>query len=103
MTQLHHRVHELSQGAGKPFFTHRRLVQWGDSLAEGRNIMAKLKADHSIESVPEESAVGDSQGNGLSEHAVREIKAKARTIKAATEALHGTTIGMRHPCLPWLV
>ena len=51
----------------------------------------------------EESAVGDSQGNGLAEHAVREVKAKVRTVCLQTKELHGTEIKADHPCLPWLV
>ena len=56
-----------------------------------------------MEVISEESAVGDSQGNGLAEHAVRECKAKTRTLKLQTEELLGVAIGSSSSCLPWLV
>ncbi|CAK0830057.1 unnamed protein product [Prorocentrum cordatum] len=66
-------------------------------------IGAKLKEEYGIETVPEESAVGDSQGNGLAEHAVREVKAKVRTVRAQVDDLHGVSIGVEHPVTPWMV
>ncbi|CAK0876009.1 unnamed protein product [Prorocentrum cordatum] len=66
-------------------------------------IGAKLKQEYGIETVPEESAVGDSQGNGLAEHAVREVKAKARAARAQVGDLHGVSIGVEHPATPWMV
>ncbi|CAK0856358.1 unnamed protein product [Prorocentrum cordatum] len=66
-------------------------------------IGAKLKEECGIETVPEESAVGDSQGNGLAKHAVREVKAKVRTVRAQVDDLHGVSIGVEHPVTPWMV
>ncbi|CAK0847058.1 unnamed protein product [Prorocentrum cordatum] len=66
-------------------------------------IGAKLKEEHGIETVPEESAVGGSQGNGLAEHAAREVKAKVRTARAQVGDLHGVSIGVEHLVTPWMV
>ncbi|CAK0805864.1 unnamed protein product, partial [Prorocentrum cordatum] len=64
---------------------------------------AKLKKEHGVETVPEESAVGDSQGNGLAEHAAREVKAKVRAARAQVDDLHGVSIGVEHPVTLWMV
>ncbi|CAK0851548.1 unnamed protein product, partial [Prorocentrum cordatum] len=86
---------------------HKRFVFRLDGeaplVALKTRIGAKLKEEYGIETVPEESAVGDSQGNGLAEHAVREIKAKARTVRAQVDDLHGVSIGVEHPVTPWMV
>eukprot|EP00973_Karenia_brevis_P051338 7132782-Karenia_brevis.AAC.1 len=50
----------------------------------------------------EETAVGDSDANGLAEDSVKECKAKIRTLKFAAEKLHGTTIDRTHASLPWM-
>ena len=64
---------------------------------------AKLAAEHGQETVVETSPVGDSQANGLAEQAVREVKAKTRTLKLHTEELVGVRIGKDSTVLPWLV
>ncbi|CAK0843605.1 unnamed protein product [Prorocentrum cordatum] len=86
---------------------HKRFVFRSDGeaplVALKTRIGAKLKEECGIETVPEESAVGDSQGNGLAEHAVREVKAKARAARAQVDDLHGVSIGVEHPVTPWMV
>ncbi|CAK0792782.1 unnamed protein product, partial [Prorocentrum cordatum] len=86
---------------------HKRFVFRSDGeaplVALKTRIGAKLKEEYGIETVPEESAVGDSQGNGLAEHAVREVKAKVRTARAQVGDLHGVSIGVEHPATPWMV
>ncbi|CAK0865359.1 unnamed protein product, partial [Prorocentrum cordatum] len=86
---------------------HKRFVFRSDGeaplVALKTRIGAKLKEEYGIETVPEESAVGDSQGNGLAEHAVREVKAKVRTVRAQVDDLHGVSIGVEHPVTPWMV
>ncbi|CAK0885065.1 unnamed protein product [Prorocentrum cordatum] len=86
---------------------HRRFVFCSDGeaplVALKTRIGAKLKEEHGIETVPEESAVGDSQGNGLAEHAVREVEAKVGTARAQVADLHGVSIGAEHPVTPWMV
>ncbi|CAK0860738.1 unnamed protein product, partial [Prorocentrum cordatum] len=72
---------------------HKRFVFRSDGeaplVALKTRIGAKLEEECGIETVPEESAVGDSQGNGLAEHAV--------------DDLHGASIGVEHPVTPWMV
>ncbi|CAK0838042.1 unnamed protein product, partial [Prorocentrum cordatum] len=86
---------------------HKRFVFRPDGeaplVALKTRIGAKLKEEYGIETVPEESAVGDSQGNGLAEHAVREVKVKVRTVRAQVDDLHGVGIGVEHPVTPWMV
>ncbi|CAK0826156.1 unnamed protein product [Prorocentrum cordatum] len=86
---------------------HKRFVFRSDGeaplVALKTRIGAKLKEEYGIETVPEGSAVGDSQGNGLAEHAAREVKAKARTARAQVDDLHGVNIGVEHPVTPWMV
>ncbi|CAK0888783.1 unnamed protein product [Prorocentrum cordatum] len=85
---------------------HKRFVFRSDGeaplVALKTRIGAKLKEECGIENVPEESAVGNSQGNGLAEHAVREVKAKVRTVRAQVDDLHGVSIGVEHPVTPWM-
>ena len=40
---------------------------------------------------------------GLAEHAVREVKAKTRTLKLQAEESRNTKIGNDHVCLPFMV
>ena len=67
---------------------HRRFVLRSDGgpaiLALRTLVCAKLAGEHGQETVVETSPVGDSQGNGLAEQAVREVKAKTRTRKFHT-------------------
>ena len=48
----------------------------------------------------ENSPSRDSQSNGLVEDAVRRVKGLVRTIRYATEQLHGVTLRADHVCLP---
>ena len=86
---------------------HRRFVLRSDGepaiLALRTLVCAKLAGEHGQETVVETSPVGDSQGNGLAEQAVREVKAKTRTLKFHTEELVGVRIGNDSTVLPWLV
>ena len=56
-------------------------------------VCAKLAAEHGQEMVVETLSKGDSQGNGLAEQAVREVKAKTRTLKFHTGELVGVLSG----------
>ena len=53
--------------------------------------------------IPEVIPKGVSAANGLAEGAVKEIKAKCRTLKYATDQMYGVELPPTHPCLPWLV
>ena len=53
--------------------------------------------------MPDPARVGDSNANGAAEGAVKEVKAKVRTIVAATQEMLKVTIGAQHACLPFLV
>ena len=75
---------------------HRRTIFRSDSeapiLALKRAVGATLKSEHCEDVVMEESAVGDSSGNGSAELAVREVKAKVRTLRPEVDRLHGVEI-----------
>ncbi|CAK0903034.1 unnamed protein product, partial [Prorocentrum cordatum] len=72
---------------------HKRFVFRSDGeaplVALKTRVGAKLEEEHGVVAVPEESAVGDSQGNGLAEHAVGD--------------LHGVSVGIERPVTPWMV
>jgi hypothetical protein len=55
------------------------------------------------ECIAQTSSKGDSSGNGLAESAVKEIKAKARTMVYAVQELHGTKLDAGHVAIPWMV
>jgi hypothetical protein len=56
-----------------------------------------------MEVILEESAVGDSSGNGNAEMAVREVKAKTRSLRHQAEKLHGVEVGSDSPLVTWMV
>ncbi|CAK0863719.1 unnamed protein product, partial [Prorocentrum cordatum] len=86
---------------------HERFVFRSDGesflVALRARVAAELEGGHGVETVPEDSAVGDSPGNGLAEHAVREVKANIRTVRAQGDDLHGVGIGADHPVILWMV
>eukprot|EP00971_Amphidinium_carterae_P231904 4602372-Amphidinium_carterae.1 len=50
-----------------------------------------------------EASKGDSSGNGLAEHAVREIKAKTRGLRLQVEAMHNVTLVQTDAIVVWMV
>ena len=86
---------------------HKRLIMRTDgepAIASLRQAVAAILASqHGVEVVPERPVVGDSKSNGLSEHAVREVKAKVRTLRHALEKKLGVRIDMSNAVLPWMV
>eukprot|EP00971_Amphidinium_carterae_P265645 5270115-Amphidinium_carterae.1 len=50
-----------------------------------------------------ESSRSDSSGNGLAEHAVRELKAKTRGLRLQVEELHGITLCASDAIVVWTV
>ena len=55
------------------------------------------------EIVPEEGSMGDSSSNGLAEHAVGEVKAKARRLAHGLKRLLGQELEPTHPVVTWLI
>ena len=49
------------------------------------------------------SRVGESDGNGRIERAIRKLKGKIRTLRSALEAEIGEKINLESPIVPWLV
>ena len=72
-------------------------------LAVKGELEVVLTKKHGIEIVPEDSVAYDSASDGLAELAVRECKAKARSLKAQVEAIHGIELDATHPILAWAV
>ena len=76
----------------------------GPAMLDLRKQAAALaRSRHGLEIIFEESPEYDSQSNGLAEGAVRDIKALVRTLRHATEELHGLEIGPKHRVLPFLI
>jgi hypothetical protein len=86
---------------------HRRYVFQSDgesSIVDLKRAVARQLAEQTgAECIPETSSKGDSSGNGLAEAAVKEIKAKVRTLVHAVRELHGTSLKADHVALPWIV
>ena len=61
------------------------------------------KAGDVLQAVPESSAVGESQSNGVAEAAVQQVEDQLRTLKAALEARIGVKIPVDHAVIKWLV
>lgn len=81
---------------------HREIVNHSDG--ERSLVLLKRKAAElaGVAAVPEESIVGDSQGNGEIEAAVKEVKGLMRTIKSQLEHNLGITLDRKDPVLSWL-
>eukprot|EP00971_Amphidinium_carterae_P275602 5468716-Amphidinium_carterae.1 len=50
-----------------------------------------------------EASKGDSSGNGLAEHSVRELKAKTRGLRLQVEELHDITLVHSDAIVVWMV
>ena len=53
--------------------------------------------------LPEQSPVGDSQGNGKTERAIRTVQGQVGTLKPIVETKHSTEIGKDSVILLWLI
>ena len=73
------------------------------SLALIRKAAVHLRSETEIEAVPDPVRVGDSDANGAAEGAVKEVKAKCRTVAAATEQLLQIKLMANVGLLPFLV
>ena len=62
-----------------------------------------MVSDVPLESVHEQVSKEQSPGNGLAEGAVKELKAKIRTLRHSTEMGVGRRIPETHDSLAWLV
>ena len=49
------------------------------------------------------SAVGDSDSNGIIERAIQDVEGQCRTMRSALEARVGTKVSLRSPIAPWLI
>jgi len=85
----------------------RRVLLKGDNepaiLALTQRTAAALRTETAIEVTLDPARQGDKDANGLAEGAVKEVKAKVRTLKYATEKLLGVHLTADHPVLPFLV
>eukprot|EP00971_Amphidinium_carterae_P045469 894725-Amphidinium_carterae.1 len=50
-----------------------------------------------------EASKGDSSGNGLAEHAVREMKAKTRGFRLQVEEMHNVKLEQSDAIVVWMV
>ena len=86
-------------------------LQAGGSSPGSCALLAHVKAaramtmvsDVPLESVHEQVSKEQSPGNGLAEGAVKELKAKIRTLRHSTELGLGRRIPETHDCWAWLV
>ena len=83
---------------------HGRLVVRSDQEAALRSLVsevARLRGD--AVTIPEHSAVGDSQGNGFIERAVRTVEEMVRTLKLDLETRISQKLNITHKVILWLV
>ena len=83
---------------------HGRLVVRSDQEAALRSLVsevARLRGD--AVTIPEHSAVGDSQGNGFIERAVRTVEEMVRTLKLDLETRISQKLNITQKVIPWLV
>ena len=72
-------------------------------MALKRRVGLLLTIEYGQEIVPEESATGVSQDNGLAENAVREVKAKVRSLAYVVKLMLGQAVEPNHPSFAWLI
>ena len=63
---------------------------------------AAARISHGVTVLTEQTPKGESKANGLAEGAVRDCKAKVRTLKYATEKFLGVVIDHEHWPLPFI-
>ena len=63
--------------------------------------VARMRGD--AVTISEHSAVGDSQGNGFIERAVRTVEEMVRTLKFDLEAHISETLKITHKVISWLI
>ena len=83
---------------------HGRLVIRCDleaALKSSVSEVARMRGD--AVTISEHSAVGDSQGNGFIERAVRTVEEMVRTLKLDLEARNSETLKITHKVIPWLI
>ena len=67
-------------------------------------VQLRRTAEHQdLVAVPEVSAVGESQSNGIAERTVQSFEDDLRTLKSAFEERIGARLASTHPVLKWLV
>jgi hypothetical protein len=66
-------------------------------------VMNELGFESQIESILEESPVGESQSNGEIEEVARTVGGQVRTMKQALEDRYNTIITAEHQSMPWSV
>ena len=82
---------------------HGRFVVRSDQEAALRSLseVARLRGD--AVTIPEHSVVGDSQGNGFIERAVRTVEETVCTLKLDLETRISQKLNITHKVIPWLV
>ena len=81
------------------FSERHRAGNCGSQAGVGHILTSKF----GTEIVPEEVSMGDSSSNGLAEHAVREVKAKARSLAHGLKRLLGQELESTHSVVTWLI
>ena len=83
---------------------HERLVIRCDGEAAVKSLVsevARVRGD--VVTISEDSAVGDSQGNGVIERAVRTVEGTVRTLKLDLEARVSETLKITHKVILWFI
>ena len=81
----------------------KKIVLKTDQEPAILDLAKEVRNKRDLETVPENSPVGDSQANGLAEKGVQEIAGQIRVLKLGLEANYQCTIPVRHPIMPWLI
>ena len=80
-----------------PFFWgYKRVILKSDQEPAIKKLKATVRKEYSLEIPEEQSAVGDSQGNGAVERTCQRIHGMVRTLKRMVEARCKVTIASQH-------
>ena len=83
---------------------HGRLILKSDQEAAIVDLLNEVtRARGDVPTVVENSAVGDSQGNGFIERGVRSVEEMVRTLKFDLEERLGESLSVHHPVFAWIL
>lgn len=100
-----HRLNEFFKCTGVPHLVCKSDQESAiGSMVDEALVQLRRTAEHQdLVAVPELSAVGESQSNGIAERTVQAFEDDLRTLKSAFEERIGARLISTHPVLKWLV
>ncbi len=81
----------------------RKIIWKSDQEPAILRLRDAVKNESELEIIPEEVPVGESQGNGEVEGAIKLVKGTVRSMRLALQSKYGVLIKGDHPIVGWMV